>query len=86
MGIRHLSDAHVASFLRQFGSALNDLLEDQLLSLSLLRTGEGEFIFLTKCHHIISDGISLSLLWSEVLSRSPSLYVSANCCDTATLE
>ncbi|WHI46531.1 condensation domain-containing protein [Microbulbifer sp. VAAF005] len=69
LDIRHLSEAHVASFLRQFGSSPINLERDQLLGLSLLRTGEDEYIFLTKCHHIITDGISLSLLWSEALSH-----------------
>ncbi|WNZ54838.1 condensation domain-containing protein [Microbulbifer sp. MKSA007] len=67
--IRHLSDTHFTSFLRQFGSSPMDLTQDQLLGLSVLRSGEDEYIFLTKCHHIIADGISLSLLWSESLTH-----------------
>ncbi|WP_444905143.1 condensation domain-containing protein [Microbulbifer sp. CnH-101-E] len=68
MDIRHMSEAHITSFLRQFSSSPMDLNSDQLLGLSLFRTGEDEYIFLTKCHHIITDGISLSLLWAESLA------------------
>ncbi|GAB2876066.1 condensation domain-containing protein [Microbulbifer echini] len=68
MDIRHMSVAHITSFLRQFSSSPMDLGSDQLIGLSLFRTGEDEYIFLTKCHHIITDGISLSLLWAECLT------------------
>ncbi|QFT54548.1 condensation domain-containing protein [Microbulbifer sp. THAF38] len=68
MDIRHMSEAHITSFLRQFSSSPMDLISDQLLGLSLFRTGEDEYIFLIKCHHIITDGISLSLLWAESLT------------------
>ncbi|WP_226647990.1 condensation domain-containing protein [Microbulbifer variabilis] len=68
MDIRHMSEADITSFLRQFSSSPMDLNSDQLLGLSLFRTGEDEYIFLTKCHHIITDGISLSLLWAESLT------------------
>ncbi|MCO1334952.1 condensation domain-containing protein [Microbulbifer sp. OS29] len=68
MDIRHMSTERITGFLRQFSSSPMDLSEDQLLGLSLLRTAEDEYIFLTKCHHIITDGMSLSLLWAEALT------------------
>ncbi|USD20018.1 condensation domain-containing protein [Microbulbifer variabilis] len=68
LDVRGMSDSHVKSFLTQYSNAPIALDTDQLLSLSLIRTGEDEYIFLTKCHHIITDGISLSLLWGLILS------------------
>jgi len=68
LDIRHMSEEHITSFLRQFSSSPMDLYADQLIGLSLFRTGDDEYIFLVKCHHIIADGISLSKLWSEVLT------------------
>ncbi|WP_444901304.1 condensation domain-containing protein [Microbulbifer sp. SSSA007] len=73
LDIRHMSETHITSFLRQFSSSPMDLNADQLLGLSLFRTGEDEYIFLTKSHHIITDGISLSLLWAESLKNYLSL-------------
>ncbi|WP_444946538.1 condensation domain-containing protein [Microbulbifer sp. VTAC004] len=67
--IRELNISQRESFLRQYSNAPMTLDTDQLLNLSLLRTGENEYIFLAKCHHIIADGISLSLLWSEILTE-----------------
>ncbi|WP_226647993.1 condensation domain-containing protein [Microbulbifer variabilis] len=57
-----MSGAHVMSFLTQYSNAPIALQSDQLLGLSLIRTGEAEYILLAKCHHIIADGISLALL------------------------
>ncbi|QFT54544.1 condensation domain-containing protein [Microbulbifer sp. THAF38] len=66
--IRDLSDAHIMSFLTQYSNAPMALQSDQLLGLSLIRTGEAEYILLTKCHHIIADGISLALLLELALT------------------
>ena len=43
-----------------------DLARGPLLRSSLLRMGEGDYIFLLTMHHIIWDGWSMGLFWSEL--------------------
>ena len=45
-----------------------DLARGPLLRSTLLRMGEGDYIFLLTMHHIIWDGWSTGLFWSELLT------------------
>ncbi len=57
------------SFLREDRAAGFDLSRAPLLRLALIRLSESEHLFVCSCHHLLIDGWSSGLLFSELLAR-----------------
>ncbi|WP_128661291.1 non-ribosomal peptide synthetase, partial [Paenibacillus sp. 598K] len=56
-------DAHLTGFVRQF-----DLSEAPLVRLELLRVGAEQSVLLFDMHHIVTDGVSVSIFFRDLFS------------------
>jgi len=63
------STQKVALYLDAKNQEAFDLENGPLLSVSLLKIAENEFVFLLSMHHIISDGWSMEVIVAEVVQR-----------------
>jgi NRPS condensation-like uncharacterized protein len=64
---RQLSEAELSNFEKEFVTAF-DLSKAPLLRVGLVKTGEKLYVLMINMHHIISDGISQTILIKEFMA------------------
>ncbi|MCL1123835.1 condensation domain-containing protein [Shewanella surugensis] len=67
MDMSEANNDRILNFIQQYISSPMQLSDDHLLCLNLFKCKNSEYIFLTKLQHIVADGVSLSLVFEEIL-------------------